>query len=140
MSLPTPSSGWTASFVEMTFDVGPGAPLKLTTDISVTPDTLPFEGKRADQPTSVTGVCTGLEHPKRVAKRVVAALKGNKLAKGRIRRHIDGADLYVNWTPRQGLYAGGDTVVKAFGDGCAPLAWQLESGPGITLPPSAPAR
>jgi PhoPQ-activated pathogenicity-related protein len=36
-----PSAGWTASFIELTFDVGASAPLKLTTDIAVTPDTLP---------------------------------------------------------------------------------------------------
>ena len=33
------AAGWTASFIELTFDVGATAPLKLTTDIAVTPDT-----------------------------------------------------------------------------------------------------
>lgn len=37
-----PGAGWTASFIELTFDVGASAPLKLTTDVAVTPDTLPF--------------------------------------------------------------------------------------------------
>lgn len=43
---PVPDSqvGWTASFVEFTYDVGSLFPLKVTTAVRVTPDTLPFEG------------------------------------------------------------------------------------------------
>jgi PhoPQ-activated pathogenicity-related protein len=37
-----PESGWTASFVELTFDVGQTFPLKLTTAVRIVPDTLPF--------------------------------------------------------------------------------------------------
>lgn len=37
-----PAAGWTASFIELTFDLGAGVPLKLTTAVGVTPDTLPF--------------------------------------------------------------------------------------------------
>jgi hypothetical protein len=37
-----PSPGWTAYFVELTFDIGERWPLKLTTAVRVTPDTLPF--------------------------------------------------------------------------------------------------
>ena len=40
--VPAPAKGWTASFVEFTFDVGAKSPLKVTTDVSVTPTTLPF--------------------------------------------------------------------------------------------------
>ncbi|MCC6232892.1 MAG: PhoPQ-activated pathogenicity-related family protein [Verrucomicrobiales bacterium] len=36
-----PAAGWTAYFMELTFDVGAATPLKLTTDVRVTPDTLP---------------------------------------------------------------------------------------------------
>ena len=38
----TPAKGWTASFVELTFDVGAPTPLKLTTAVRVLPDRLPF--------------------------------------------------------------------------------------------------
>jgi PhoPQ-activated pathogenicity-related protein len=38
----TPSHGWTASFVELVYDVGAPFPLKVTTAVRVTPDTLPF--------------------------------------------------------------------------------------------------
>ncbi|MBI3468162.1 MAG: PhoPQ-activated pathogenicity-related family protein [Planctomycetes bacterium] len=37
-----PSSGWTAFFVELTFDVGQAFPLKLTTAVRILPDRLPF--------------------------------------------------------------------------------------------------
>lgn len=37
-----PSSGWTAFFVELTFDVGQSFPLKLSTAVRILPDTLPF--------------------------------------------------------------------------------------------------
>ena len=46
----TPIAGWTASFMELTFDVGATAPLKLTTDIAVTPDTLPFPSPAPEKP------------------------------------------------------------------------------------------
>ena len=41
-NLAPPPKGWTASFVELTFDVGAAYPLKLTTAVRVLPDTLPF--------------------------------------------------------------------------------------------------
>jgi len=43
---PVPGSqvGWTASFVEFTYDVGSPFPLKVTTAVRVTPDALPFDG------------------------------------------------------------------------------------------------
>jgi hypothetical protein len=36
-----PAQGWTASFVELAFDVGAPNPLKFTTAVRITPDTLP---------------------------------------------------------------------------------------------------
>lgn len=40
-----PEKGWTAYFVEFTYDIGAPTPLKLTTEVRVTPDVLPFKGK-----------------------------------------------------------------------------------------------
>lgn len=37
-----PKQGWTALFIELTFDVGGSYPLKLTTAVRILPDTLPF--------------------------------------------------------------------------------------------------
>lgn len=42
--------GWTAYFLELTYDVGTTAPLKLTTDVRVTPDTLPFPAWNPERP------------------------------------------------------------------------------------------
>src|SRR5262249_13405791 len=39
-----PESGWTAFFVELTFDVNQSFPLKLTTAVRGPPDTLPSAG------------------------------------------------------------------------------------------------
>ncbi len=41
--VPQPEKGWTAYFVEMSYETGGPYPLKLTTPVRVTPDTLPFE-------------------------------------------------------------------------------------------------
>jgi PhoPQ-activated pathogenicity-related protein len=38
-----PEQGWSAYLMELTFDLGGPAPLKLTTDVTVTPRTLPFD-------------------------------------------------------------------------------------------------
>jgi PhoPQ-activated pathogenicity-related protein len=41
-----PAQGWTAFFVELTYDVGGPRPLKLTTPVRVVPTDLPFKDKR----------------------------------------------------------------------------------------------
>jgi PhoPQ-activated pathogenicity-related protein len=38
-----PEQGWTASFVELTYDTGVGFPFKVSTAVRVQPDTLPYE-------------------------------------------------------------------------------------------------
>ncbi len=43
--------GWTASFLEFTFEVGAATPLKLTTDVRITPDQLPFPAPSPEPPT-----------------------------------------------------------------------------------------
>ncbi|NLX55558.1 MAG: PhoPQ-activated pathogenicity [Planctomycetaceae bacterium] len=40
-----PQTGWTAYFIELTYDIGQPVPFKLTTAVRVTPDTLPFADK-----------------------------------------------------------------------------------------------
>jgi len=42
--VPSDKPGWTASFIEFSYDVGSSFPLKVTTAVRVTPDTLPFDG------------------------------------------------------------------------------------------------
>ena len=47
---PPPSKGWTARFVEFTFDVGTKAPLKITTEVLVSPETMPFAAPKLSPP------------------------------------------------------------------------------------------
>jgi PhoPQ-activated pathogenicity-related protein len=48
--IPKPEQGWAACFMELTFNLGTVAPLKLTTEVIVSPDTLPFPTPHAPQP------------------------------------------------------------------------------------------
>jgi len=47
--LEKPAKGWTAAFIEVTFDSKP-APFKFTSGVTVIPDTLPYEGKFVANP------------------------------------------------------------------------------------------
>lgn len=47
--LAKPEEGWTAGFIELTFDNDP-APYKFTSGVTVIPDTLPYEGKFVPKP------------------------------------------------------------------------------------------
>jgi PhoPQ-activated pathogenicity-related protein len=50
--VPKPETGWTAFFVELTFDSGGKAPFKFTTQVSIVPDVLPHkieEAKKSDK-------------------------------------------------------------------------------------------
>jgi PhoPQ-activated pathogenicity-related protein len=51
VTVATPAKGWTASFVEFTFDVGAKKPLTVTTDVRVTPETMPFASPALPPPT-----------------------------------------------------------------------------------------
>jgi PhoPQ-activated pathogenicity-related protein len=64
----TPKQGWTASFVELAFDVGVRFTLKVSTAVRVTPDTLPH---RDLDPTKAP---YEIRHDRKNGKRVAAAL------------------------------------------------------------------
>ncbi|MDP3073078.1 MAG: PhoPQ-activated protein PqaA family protein [Opitutaceae bacterium] len=49
-SVPKPAQGWTAFFLELSFDIGAPHPLKLTTDVAIFPDTLPFPAPEPKRP------------------------------------------------------------------------------------------
>ena len=53
--VPPPAKGWTAYMVELTFDIGAKAPLKVTTNVAVVPNTLPFPAPSASRPTGFLG-------------------------------------------------------------------------------------
>ncbi len=138
-----PKQGWTAWFVELTFDVGAPTPLKLTTQVSVAPDILPFADKDPQLPTSVTLVCTLPEQAAAtdITDSVRALIDAQKLADGTILTRTVGRRCYVNWVPR-GDFRIGARVLAEFltGKGCTDFAWQLESGRDITFPPATASR
>ena len=49
-TLATPEQGWAAHFIELTYDLGLSSPLKVTTQVVVTPDTLPFPAPNFQAP------------------------------------------------------------------------------------------
>ena len=134
---PEPASGWTAWFVELTFDVAAATPLKLTTGVTVTPDTLPFAAKPSDLSTSVTLVCRAPSHA--AAAEIgegVAVLDEPGIAVDGLTATATGDRLYVNWMPAGQLTAGARAIAAMLAEqGCTEPTYQLESGPGATLPP-----
>ena len=44
-----PEHGWTASFVELTYDIGAAEPFQVSTAVRITPDTLPHADMDPDQ-------------------------------------------------------------------------------------------
>jgi PhoPQ-activated pathogenicity-related protein len=48
--VPKPQTGWTAFFVELTFDSGGKVPFKFTTQVSIVPDVLPHKIEEATKP------------------------------------------------------------------------------------------
>jgi PhoPQ-activated pathogenicity-related protein len=50
VNVPDPEKGWTAYFVELTYDGPSEAPIRLTTPIKVVPETYPHKFERAPKP------------------------------------------------------------------------------------------
>ncbi len=134
----TPDKGWTAYFIELTYDVGAATPLKLTTEVKVTPDTIPFEGKPSHLPISVTLVCTAPSKTAagKIAEEAKTLVKNQKFAANGMATHVQGDRLYLNWVP-VGDFEIGAKIITGYLDKqeCTKFAYQLESGPEITLPP-----
>lgn len=135
--VPAPERGWSAWFLELTYDVGAPKPLKLTTEVVVTPDVLPFEAKPLNLPTSITGVCPAADSAaaREMGIAVVNAPTEELDTEG-ITTKVVGDRLYVNWTPSANIRASAAAVAKFLeAEGCSNGYFQLESGKGMTLPP-----
>ncbi len=137
-NVPQPATGWTAYFVELTWDVGGRLPFKVTTSVRVKPDTLPFGDKKPDLPTSLTviGVAPTEEAARAAIQEADAFIRQQGFAEGELSFHCDGRRCYFNWKPNGDLEVGARAMTewmsrKQFGG----FAFQLESGPRITLPP-----
>lgn len=139
----TPEAGWTAYFVELTFDVGGPTPLKLTTGIKVTPDTIPFADKPSHLPTSFTLVCSVPESAdaEQIASDTKALIVQHDLATDGCETIVKNGRLYINWVPSGNFRVGAKQVAEYLGTrDCSGFAFQLESGPDITLPPALSAQ
>ena len=135
--VPAPERGWNAWFLELTYDVGAPKPLKLTTEVVVTPDVLPFEDKPLNLPTSITGVCPAADSgaAREIGVAIVNAPTEELDTEG-ITMEVLGDRLYVNWTPSRDIRTSAMGVGKFLEDkGCGNGYFQLESGEGMTLPP-----
>ena len=135
--VPAPEQGWTAWFLELTYDVGAPKPLKLTTEVLVTPDVLPFKDKPLNLPMSVTIVCSGADAAaaRDMGVAIVSAPE-DKLDTENVTTEVLGDRLYVNWTPSGDIRMSALAVGKFLeAEGCGNGYFQLESGEGMTLPP-----
>ena len=135
--VPAPERGWSAWFLELTYDVGAPTPLKLTTEVVVTPDVLPFEAKPLNLATSITGVCPAAD-PAAARDMGVAIVNAPKeeLDTENITTEVLDDRLFINWTPSGDIRASATAVGKFMeAEGCVNGFFQLESGEGMTLPP-----
>lgn len=128
-------SGWTAWFVEFVFDVGLSVPLKLTTNVQVTPETLPFAGKDSKQDTYLTIHCTSMQQDSNVPKKVLEFLANNVEAPNANHAEHLGRS-YFNWKQSKDIRVEGTAVANFLESvGYVDCRFQLESGKGPTLPP-----
>ena len=63
-----PKKGWTAFFVELTYDVGGPVPAKFTTSVRIVPDVLPHADEDATRPATIAVHCTA---PSEAAARAI---------------------------------------------------------------------
>ncbi|MGE0374014.1 MAG: PhoPQ-activated pathogenicity-related family protein [Planctomycetaceae bacterium] len=138
-NVPEPKQGWTAYFVELTYDVGARFPFKVTTNIRVKPDTLPFEGKKSDLPTSVTVI--GIAPNEAAAQKAIddaqVFIQQQGFAADGLSFHCDGKRCFFNWKPTGEIEAGAKVMTEWMSRrNFNGFAYQLESGPEITLPPT----
>lgn len=132
-NVPEPNEGWTAYFVELAFDSGSPYPIKLTTNVVVTPKTLPYTEKYASAPPSVTLRCEFTSDA--AAKQLVAQaseLFKVKLDITDVMTKQNGTVCYLNWLPNKFEKEAGAAMQWLENNGCKQINIQLESGRSIT--------
>ncbi len=134
-----PEKGWTAYFLEMTYDVGAPVPLKLTTNVKVIPETVPFEGKPSHLSTTLTLSCHAPNEAaaKQVVQDAKSLLQSKGLLKGELKTEVHGNRCFFNWEPGENFRVGAGALTEFLKkQKCDTFAYQLESGAAITLPPA----
>ena len=133
--VPAPESGWTAWFVELAYDVGAPRPLKLSTAVTVAPNTLPFADKPSNLPFSITVICRAAEMSAQQAEEICEAATQALAVYGSddVFTVSSAGKLVVNWTPEGDARESWAALVGLLRERqCLDLAFQLESGPGPT--------
>ena len=134
-----PEKGWTAWFVEMSYDIGFVRPLKVSTEVRVSPDNLPFKDKAIDKPTSIT-----LAMPKPASLDGLFDAVVGMLSQAQLGTDVSVTSqhdkLFVNFTPIGDAGAAVVALVQFLQTHLKqenlPISFQLESGKGATLAPS----
>ncbi len=131
--VPEPEQGWTAYFVELTFDTGGPVPLKLTTNVAVTPDALPHADKDPSAPASVTLRCEFMTEQDAMALVEQAGeLFKIKLSVEDLMTQQNGTTCYLNWVPSDFEPEAKAVMAWLQTKNCRQVNVQLESGRGIT--------
>ena len=129
---------WSAYFVELTYDVGAPTPLKVTTEVKVTPEIVPFADRDPSQPASVTVVAAAKSDQD--AEQIIAEFPqvAEQHSLGKVLSEALGAKVFLNFVPsgeRPEKQVGG-IIEWLKAKGCDDALYQLESGQRITLPPA----
>ena len=136
LQIPTPEKGWNAYFVEFTYDIGAATPLKVSTEVKVIPDILPFSNKSPMETNSVTLVCKSIADPKNSRLEIQKLLQNKNIATNGLKSYIDSEEIYFNWSSLLEFQSGFTDIRKILASkNCNEPKIQLESGPEITLPP-----
>ncbi|MYD44303.1 MAG: PhoPQ-activated pathogenicity [Gammaproteobacteria bacterium] len=136
-SVATPNKGWTAWFVSASFEIGFARPLTLTSEVRVTPNSLPFAGKDRTLPLSLTFVLYDVETDANFYEETVQAVQTSGVG-GNVSITSQANRTYINFTPirepRLALGAFMQFLRSKFGDDFKG-ALQLESGFSATIAP-----
>ncbi|MBL8851639.1 MAG: hypothetical protein JNG89_18290, partial [Planctomycetaceae bacterium] len=130
-----PEQGFTAYFVELTYDVGAPVPLKLTTNVRVVPDVLPYATKNPALPATLTIICTaaGDAEAQKLVADGEAFLAEQKFSQTDVITKQSGARCYFNIAPTSEWEPMAEQFAKWLKEhGGDQFRFQLESGPGIT--------
>ncbi len=128
-----PPAGFTAFFVELTFDTGGPTPFKATTNVGIVPDVLPFANKNQALPTSLTLRCQ--VPSEEVIEQIRALLKSPQMQAlsedPRLSTDREGEKitLTLNWIPKGRFEKDALAIAGSLKQlGCGAFQFQIESG------------
>lgn len=134
-SMETPNRGWSAWFAEFAFDVGLDVPLKLSTDVQVLPNDLPFADQDFTQENFLTIHCLRNHEDERLPENVLEFIAETIDSSRPSHNFVANRDYYT-WKQTGDLRVEGTAVSQFLSSmGYEECRYQLESGEGPTVPP-----